>query len=199
MAAKMKRYAKHTGPPEQFDYMGAMQFCNLFLLGMRHFHKLLDFGCGNLRLGRLAIQYLDKGNYFGIEPVKALVDEAIFDAYLTELCVAKKPKFYYSGSCDMAAFGKEFDFIIAQSVFTHMALNQIDATLTAASKVMHRKSLFLVNYHPGNSDYSGKAWTQKIVKYKPKTIDDLVRKKGLVATSTHLIHTHLQNWLLIRR
>ena len=199
MAAKMKRYAKHTGPPEQFDYMGAMQFCNLFLLGMRHFHNLLDFGCGNLRLGRLAIQYLDKNNYCGIEPVKELVTEAIKNAHLNELCKAKNPRFHFSEDCDMAIFGAEFDFIIAQSVFTHMSINQIDRSLRAASKVMHRKSLFLANYSPAKDDYRGGTWTQKITKYKPETINKFVTKNKLVATEVHLIHTHLQDWLLIRR
>jgi len=199
MAEKMKRYARHTGPPHQYDYMGAMEFCNLYLLGMRHFHKLLDFGCGNLRLGRLAIQYLDEGNYRGIEPVKELIEEAIIDAHLSELCKAKKPLFRYSEDCDMAAFGEKFDFIIAQSVFTHMALNQIDRSLAAAAKVMHKKSLFLANYSPAKEDYRVGKWTQKIARYKPETIQKLITKNKLVATEVHLIHTHLQDWLLIRK
>jgi len=199
MAQKMKRSPKHTGPPHQYDYMGAMQFCNLFLLGMRHFHKLLDFGCGNLRLGRRAMQYRDEGNYCGIEPVKELIDEAIVDAHLTELFDAKIPRFYHSESCDMTLFNEKFDFIIAQSVFTHMALSQIDASLKAAEKVMHKRSLFLANYSPAKEDYRAGAWTQKITRYKPETIRKLVTANGLVATEVHLIHTHLQDWLLIRK
>jgi len=195
----VKRYPRHTGPPDQYDYMGAMQFCNLFLLGMRHFNTLLDFGCGNLRLGRLAIQYLDKDNYSGIEPVKSIVIEGIEKAYLRELCKAKNPGFHFSDDCDMSVFNKKFDYIIAQSVFTHMARSQIDSTLRSAEKVMHKKSLFLVNYHPGKEDYDGKGWTQKITKYRPETINKIVEKNGLVLTSVHLIHTHLQNWLLIRK
>lgn len=195
----MKRFPKHTGPPHQYDYMGAMQFSNLFILGMRHFHKLLDFGCGNLRLGRLAIQYLDEGNYCGIEPVRSIVTEAINEAHLRELCKAKKPTFYFSEDCKMTVFDMKFDFIMAQSVFTHMALHQIEASLKAAEKVMHKKSLFLANYHPSKTDYRGGEWTQKITKFKPETIDELITACGLTATSTHLIHTHLQNWLLIRK
>ena len=35
--------------------------------GLRPEHRLLDFGCGALRLGVLAIPYLDAGNYFGVD------------------------------------------------------------------------------------------------------------------------------------
>ena len=39
--------------------------------------RVLDIGCGSLRAGRLFIPYLLPGHYYGLEPEKWVVDEAI--------------------------------------------------------------------------------------------------------------------------
>jgi len=70
-------YMAYVGPPTQYDFMGATQFRLLCTLDLRANHYLLDFGCGSLRAGRLFISYLDEGRYFGIEPNKWLIEDAI--------------------------------------------------------------------------------------------------------------------------
>jgi hypothetical protein len=47
-----------VGQPQRYDVAAASQFALLFLLGLREHHRVLDFGCGSLRLGRLLIPYL---------------------------------------------------------------------------------------------------------------------------------------------
>lgn len=61
-------YREYVGPETEYDLIGAMQFRLLSTLGLRENHKLLDFGCGSLRAGRLFIPYLNPGNYTGVEP-----------------------------------------------------------------------------------------------------------------------------------
>jgi len=63
-----QHYRAFVGPTYRYDLIGAQQFALLYLLGLRETHRLLDFGCGSLRLGRMAIPYLLEGHYFGIEP-----------------------------------------------------------------------------------------------------------------------------------
>ena len=191
--------SKYCGPVHQYDYMGGMQFCNLFMLGLRHHHKLLDFGCGSLRLGGLAIMYLDENNYYGIEPRKKLVDEGIESNHLSQLVLFKNPQFHYSDDCNMAIFGQQFDFIIAQSVFTHMPIIQVSESFASAAEVMKKTSIFLMNYLPGKPDYAEAKWTQHNISYKPATIKKLLNKNGLYGLPVHLIHTHLQNWLMVRK
>jgi cyclopropane fatty-acyl-phospholipid synthase-like methyltransferase len=53
-----KHYKAYVGPPTQYDFMGATQFRLLCTLGLREQHKVLDFGCGSLRAGRLLLSYL---------------------------------------------------------------------------------------------------------------------------------------------
>lgn len=191
--------SRYCGPVDQYDYMGGMQFCNLFMLGMRSHHTLLDFGSGSLRLGKLAIIYLNKGNYFAIEPQKKLIDEGVKINSLESLIKIKGPHFRISSDCNMFYFKIKFDFIIAQSVFTHMPISQVDKSLNSAYLAMKKKSLFLANYHPGGRTYGGKNWTQGIAKISPEIMEGLIQKNNLVSTPVHLIHTHLQTWLMIRR
>ena len=54
-----------------WDEMGALQLNFLKDQGMAPRDVLLDIGCGTLRLGRLAIDYLDPGNYWGADRCSA--------------------------------------------------------------------------------------------------------------------------------
>ena len=63
-----ERARGYVGPPEYFDLITAMSFGLLSVLGLRERHRLLDIGCGSLRVGRVLIPYLGRGNYVGIEP-----------------------------------------------------------------------------------------------------------------------------------
>ena len=73
----MPKYKPYVGPDDKYDLIASMQFNLLTFMGLRDYHKLLDIGCGSLRVGRLLIPYLLKGNYFGLEPEKWLVNEAL--------------------------------------------------------------------------------------------------------------------------
>tara|TARA_B100001057_G_C22793434_1_gene928580 strand:+ start:38 stop:220 length:183 start_codon:yes stop_codon:yes gene_type:complete len=53
-------YKKFVGPTKRYDFMSKTQFNLLSSFGLRSYHKLLDFGCGSLRAGKLFIPFLDK-------------------------------------------------------------------------------------------------------------------------------------------
>jgi hypothetical protein len=64
LPAGAAHYRAYVGPPDRFDFMSATQFSLLFALGLREVHRVLDFGCGSLRLGRLLIVSLRCGPPF---------------------------------------------------------------------------------------------------------------------------------------
>src|ERR1700754_2300552 len=47
--------------------LGQMQVDYLERHGLKPEHRMLDIGCGNLRAGRLFIDSLDTGNYYGVD------------------------------------------------------------------------------------------------------------------------------------
>src|ERR1700691_5525757 len=73
----VEHYMAYIGPASQYDLMGASQFMLLITLGLRDTDRVLDFGCGSLRLGRLLIPYLTAGNYTGLDPNAWLIEDAL--------------------------------------------------------------------------------------------------------------------------
>lgn len=114
-----EHYLAYVGPPKEYDFMGATQFRLLTSLGLREHHRVLDFGCGSLRAGRLLIPYLLPRHYFGIEPNSWLVDDAVERQLGRDIIGIKQPSF--DGNVDFRSdvFDVEFDFIVAQSIFSH--------------------------------------------------------------------------------
>ncbi|MDP6144025.1 MAG: hypothetical protein QGF49_07785, partial [Candidatus Marinimicrobia bacterium] len=100
-------YMAYVGPPTQYDFMGATQFRLLSTLGLRANHSLLDFGCGSLRAGRLFLTYLDEGAYFGIEPNKWLIEDAIKNQIGKDLATLKKPNFDHNGDFKTDVFSQQ--------------------------------------------------------------------------------------------
>ena len=60
-----EHYRAYVGPPADYDLVSAMVFNLLTSMGLRQHHRVLDIGCGSLRVGRLLIPYLNPKNYFG--------------------------------------------------------------------------------------------------------------------------------------
>jgi len=162
LKAGAKHYRAWVGPPANFDKLSAMQFCVLWLLGLRDHHYLLDIGCGSLRGGRLFIPYLLPGRYFGIEPEQWLVGKGIKHELGEDIVRIKQPRFDYNADFDLGVFGQTFDYLVAQSIFSHAAPAQITTCLASAHDVMHKDSIFIATYRPGEvdgvADYEGTEW-----------------------------------------
>ncbi len=106
-----------------WDEVGQLQFDFLCAEGLRPQHRFLDIGCGAMRAGVKVAPYLDRGNYYGID-----VSAALIEAGLKELASvgAKVPieNVRATGRFDVSGF-PEFDYAIAQSVFTHLPLSML--------------------------------------------------------------------------
>ena len=142
LAPGADHYRAYVGPPDRYDFMSASQFALLFALGLRDQHRVLDFGCGSLRLGRLLIPFLRPERYFGIDPNRWLIAEAIRRELGGSAVRVKRPAFAFNDDFRCGAFGVKFDYIVAQSILTHggsdiaeLLLGEMGASLAETGRI----------------------------------------------------------------
>jgi hypothetical protein len=173
--------------------IAAMQFNLLTNHGLRETHKLLDIGCGSLRFGRLAIPYLRPGNYYGIEPNNWLVEQGINGECGQDLIQIKQPSFSDRDDFGLTCFGVQFDYLVAQSIFSHAAAHQIEACLKEASGCMHADSKFFATYVAGDTDYDGDQWLYPgCCNYTAEKMRAMAEAHGLALTTDEMPHPHGQ-------
>lgn len=118
-----------------WDEIGKLQFDFMVDRGLRPHHTLLDMGCGPLRGGLHFIDYLDTGNYYGIDINRSLIAAAEIELRHAGLA-DKHPKLAVSDDFGAGQFGVHFDFGIAQSLFTHLPRDHIERCLRRIAPVV---------------------------------------------------------------
>jgi hypothetical protein len=108
-----------------WDYMQQLQYNFMRAQGLKPHHHLWDIGCGSLRAGVALIRYLDRGHYHGVDRWKWLVDQGIKKELGYAAYKAKYPELIVSGTFDFAGFTNPPDYVLAQSLFTHLPKNDI--------------------------------------------------------------------------
>lgn len=141
-------HRRFVGSPsdEAFVAHGARQLDFLKGQGLLPEHKLLDVGCGCFRAGRYFIDYLDPGNYYGVDANLSLIQIG-YDVELTDEQRARLPveNLRANDRFDVD-FGTQVDFALAQSVFTHVSLNHIRLCLYRVSKVVRPGGSFFATF-----------------------------------------------------
>lgn len=194
-------YRTWVGNPEKYDLIAAIQFNLLTTLGLREHHTVLDIGCGSLRLGRLLIPYLAPGNYFGIEPEDWVVVEGIRHETGYDIITVKRPHFSNNADFDCGVFGCTFDYIMAQSIFSHTSLEQMEKCMRNARTAMDKDSIFVFNYKLGEQDYQGDTWHYpRTIRYTRETVNALSKRCGLLCRELDVPNTpDIQIWVEGRR
>ncbi|ACD84122.1 SAM-dependent methyltransferase [Methylacidiphilum infernorum V4] len=187
------------GPPDQYDFMGATQFRLLCALGLRAHHRLLDFGCGSLRAGKLFIPYLDKGNYFGIEPASWLIKEALRKELGKDIIRIKQPHFNHNRDFKTDVFGVDFDYILAQSIFSHAGRDLILKALKNFARSLKSQGLIAATFIEGEEDFEAEGWIYPgIVSYRPATIERCIEEAALCFVRLPWYHPR-QSWYLLAK
>lgn len=202
LAPGSDHYTAYVGPPQDYDFMGATQFRLLTTLGLRDHHRLLDFGCGSLRAGRLLIPYLNPGNYYGIEPNRWLIDDAIEREVGADQIRIKRPQFLHHDTFNCGAFGVPFDYIVAQSIFSHCGADLIARGTKQFAVNLKPHGIAAVTFiHPdtGQDPEPGQGWVYPgVVTHSVEDVAELIRAAGLHGISIPWHHPRQTWWILSR-
>lgn len=138
--------------------MGWFQFGYMVGAGLRPHHRLLDVGCGSLRGGRLFVNYLHKGNYYGLDKEQSLIEAGWHELGQAGLH-DKNARLYVIRSFDLSPIppAVEFDYALAQSVFTHLRPSMIRACLKAVVPRLKWTGKFYATYFQSGRADQGKA------------------------------------------
>ena len=158
MNAGDAHYRAYVGPPKDYDLVSAMVFNLLTCIGLRQHHRVLDIGCGSLRVGRLLVPYLNVGNYVGIEPNQWLVEDGVANELGADLVRIKAPRFSFRSS--MADFKEPLgaDFAVAQSIFSHCGSDLVRRWLADVSMHLSPTGALVATFIVDKEDFAGSGW-----------------------------------------
>lgn len=202
LSAGAQHRRAYVGPPDQYDFMGATQFMLAVGLGLREEHTVLDVGCGSLRSGRLLLQYLLPDRYCGIEPNEWLWREAVDVEIGRDILAIKRPTFSDTASFEFDVFNKTFDFIIAQSIFSHAGDVLFNVAMSNAKKTLGPEGQFLFTVldegSPGYGDLpNGKSvegWLYpECCTYRQEDVLNIAAQNGMCVQKLPWFHPR-QQW-----
>jgi SAM-dependent methyltransferase len=164
---------------EEWLKHGQLQFDYLIEQGLRPRDRMLEIGCGNLRAGRLFIDYLDTGNYFGLDispeillGAQRTVTEFGLQAKLPYLLVVSDLSFSFLPS-------SYFTVVHAHSVFSHSPIDVISQCMANVGRVMAPGAVFDFTFHRTEGDeHDLLGWAYY---YRSETLLALARSHGLDA------------------
>jgi SAM-dependent methyltransferase len=141
-AAKSPEAAVGSPTRERWLKLGQMQFDYLLKHGLKPGDRILEIGCGNLRAGWRFIDYLDAGNYYGIDispdillaAQHTLVRQDLRDK-LPHLTLVNDLKLDFLPS-------RHFTVVHAHSVFSHSPIHVIDECLAHVGRVLAPDGFF---------------------------------------------------------
>ena len=159
--------------------IGQMQFGYLIGHGLKPGDRMLEIGCGNLRAGRLFIDYLDAGNYYGIDispdillAAAGTVAEYRLQAKLPHLTLVRDMSLGFLPD-------RHFTVVHAHSVFSHSPIDVIDECLRTVRRVMAPGGFFDFTFD--RTEGGEHQVLHEDFYYRTETLAALAAKHGLQA------------------
>ncbi|RBQ14278.1 methyltransferase [Spongiactinospora rosea] len=157
--------------------LGRMQFDYLVEHGLRPDMRMLEIGCGNLRAGRLFIDHLHAGNYYGIDISPDILMSA--QQVLAEYDLrAKLPHLTPVRDLRLEFLPDEtFDVVHAHSVFSHSPLPVIEECFAHVGRVMRPGAWFDFTFD--RTEGREHQVLREDFYYRTETLLDLAARHGL--------------------
>jgi 2-polyprenyl-3-methyl-5-hydroxy-6-metoxy-1,4-benzoquinol methylase len=133
-----------------FHWEKKRQFQLNFLrqMGLLPHHRILDIGCGTLRGGLPLINYLEPGNYHGVDVRAHVLEEARRELGESGL-EWKDPTLHHAPSLQSLSLSHTFDFVWGFSVLIHMPDNEASNCFELVANVLAPSGRFFANVRIG--------------------------------------------------
>ncbi|GAA5041874.1 SAM-dependent methyltransferase [Thermocatellispora tengchongensis] len=159
--------------------LGQMQFDYLVGHGLKPGMRMLEIGCGNLRAGRLFIDYLDAGDYYGVD-ISPDILMAAQDVLVQYKLQDKLPRLTPVRDLRLAFLPDEhFDVVHAHSVFSHSPLHVIEECFAHVGRVMKPGGWFDFTFD--RTEGREHQVLREDFYYRTETLLDLAARYGLAA------------------
>ncbi len=170
-----------VGSPSRDSWLatGQLQFEYLVGHGLKPHMRLLEIGCGNLRAGHLFIDYLESGNYHGIDispPILIAALKTVADFGLQ----GKVPRLTLVDDLTLGFLADDgFDVVHAHSVFSHSPIEVIEQCLANVGRVMAPGAFFDFTFdHTTGVEHTV---LREDFYYRTETLVSLAERYGLKA------------------
>ena len=190
----------YVGNPSDWDLVPAMTFSLLAALGMRDRHRVLDVGCGCLRIGRLLIPYLQKGGYAGVEPNLWQTTFGMLEEVGPDVAARKLPVFAHS-CAELDPTTRRFDFAVAHSILSHTGADMFEETLRETATLRAPQGVLIATVVEGNTSSPAEArgWVYPYsYKHTPVDVRAMASRAGLHAVRLDWWHPRQRWWLFAR-
>ena len=137
-----------------WEEAGRWQFDLLLGLGLQPADRLLDLGCGCLRGGIHFVNWLDPGHYFGIDCNQSLLDAGL-ELELPRAGLAdrlSREHLLRSDDYEASAFGVVFDWVLAQSLWSHLPWEEVRRSLQRIAPTVRPGGRLIATYFPAPSE-----------------------------------------------
>ncbi|MBD3315220.1 MAG: methyltransferase [Chitinivibrionales bacterium] len=177
---KRHRLESMIGPLGYWDVLQHYQFNLLIRNGLRSSHRLLDIGCGPLQGGIPLIQYLDNGNYVGVD-INSRSIRAAYGQVIDYNLALKNPTLILSNRFGDDVLGsKTFDFIWASQVLYYFHHNKMSELLRFLRKRLAPNGVLLGDIL-GPKHYEFKYPEHSFQLHSPESINKMASEFGFVA------------------
>jgi SAM-dependent methyltransferase len=179
-AARSRDGAVGSHTRESWLEIGRLQFDYAVSHGLKPEMRMLEIGCGNLRAGRLFIDYLEPGNYYGID-ISPDILLAAQETIAEQGIAARFPHLTLVTDLRLQFLPDDsFDFVHAHSVFSHSPIEVIDECFAHVGRVMAAGGFFDFTFD--RTEGTEHHVLHEDFYYRTQTLIELAAKHGLDAT-----------------
>jgi SAM-dependent methyltransferase len=179
-ASRSPEAAVGSNSHEYWLQVGQLQFDYATSHGLKPDMRMLEIGCGNLRAGRLFIDYLEPGRYYGLDISPDILlsgQDTIADYDLR----AKLPHLTLVNNLSLHFLpDATFDFVHAHSVFSHSPIEVIDECLAHVGRILAPGGFFDFTFD--RTDGPEHHVLREDFYYRTETLIALAATHGLDAT-----------------